>query len=198
MALAIPVITGNGQDLTMTIDLSRRFIEWRREDGLDPDTYARFLGSDRTLGWPDLLQKRRVIVLAEAGGGKTEELKESARRATADGRFAAYATVEDVGRDGLREAMRPADRLRLDAWLPSNEPGWLFIDSVDESKLSGVRLQTALRKTAVGIAGAESRAHIILSGRYTDWEFAADLHRLSEELPIPGDQPSRRPDQMSC
>jgi hypothetical protein len=32
--------------------------------------------------------------------------------------------------------------------------------------------------------GAEGRAHIILSGRLTDWEFRRDLQRLQEELPI--------------
>src|SRR6185312_15057935 len=49
------------------------------------------------------------------------------------------------------------------------------------------QLDRALRKVADGIAGGERRAHIILSCRLLDWEFASDLERLKAELPIPPD-----------
>lgn len=137
------------------------------------------------LGWPELLAKRRVVILAEAGSGKTEELTEQARLQTSAGKFAFYATVQDVGRDGLENALRPADRERLNAWRSGDEPGWFFIDSIDEAKLDNIRLERALRQIANGIAGREGRAHIVLSGRYTDWEFARDARRLNEELPLP-------------
>ena len=68
-----------------------------------------------------------------------------------------------------------------------------FIDSVDEAKLRGVRLLTALRKLAAATIGVESRTYVVLSGRYTDWEFTADLDRLNEELPIPKDQSAPSP-----
>lgn len=137
------------------------------------------------LGWPDLLAKRRVVILAEAGSGKTEELTEQARLQTAAGKFAFYATVQDVGRDGLEGALRAADRARLNAWRSSCDLGWFFIDSIDEAKLEKIQLERALRQIANGIFGAEGRAHIVLSGRHTDWEFARDARRLNEELPLP-------------
>jgi hypothetical protein len=168
------------------VDLNRRFVEWREENTSDPELYARFsISDDGTLGWQELLTRRRVVVLAEAGSGKTEELKEKARQLASRERVAVYATVEDVGREGLRNALHSSDRTRLDAWLVSHAPGWLFIDSVDEARLNGVQLRTTLRKIAEGITGAEGRTHVVLSGRYTDWEFIADLDLFNEELPIP-------------
>ena len=170
-----------------TVSLDRRFYEWREDaGGLAHSHYRTAAGlSDGMLGWPDLLAKRRVVILAEAGSGKTEELTEQARLQTAAGNFAFYATVQDVGRDGLYKALRPADRSRLDAWRKRNESGWFFIDSIDEAKLDNIRLERAFRQIAEGIAGNESRAHIVLSGRHTDWEFARDARRLNEELPLP-------------
>ncbi len=115
-----------------TIPLDRRFCEWCEDaDGLAHSRYRAAAGlSDGMLGWPDLLAKRRVVILAEAGSGKTEELTEQARLQTVAGKFAFYATVQDVGRDGFDKALRPADWLRLDAWRKSGEPGWFFIDSM--------------------------------------------------------------------
>ena len=95
-----------------TVALDRRFYEWREDaDGLANSQYRAAAGlSDGMLGWPVLLAKRRVVILAEAGSGKTEELTEQARMQAAAGKFAFYATVQDVGRDGLESALRPADR----------------------------------------------------------------------------------------
>lgn len=171
----------------ITVALDRRFYEWSEDaDELAHSRYREAAGlSDGMLGWIDLLAKRRVVILAEAGSGKTEELIEQARLKTAAGKFAFYATVQDVGRDGLENAVRASDRERLNAWRSSSEPGWFFIDSIDEAKLDNIRLERSLRQIANGIVGGEGRAHIVLSGRHTDWEFARDARRLNEELPLP-------------
>ncbi|RBB35784.1 hypothetical protein DPV79_27625 [Burkholderia reimsis] len=175
-----------------TIPLNRQFYEWNERT--DWSLYSRFRAaaglSDGLLGWSELLARRRVVILAEAGSGKTEELAAQARHQATAGRFAVYATVQDVGRHGLDKALRAADRQRLAVWRDSSEPGWFFIDSIDEAKLDNVRLERALRHIAEGIAGGEGRAHIVLSGRHTDWEFARDAERLREELPLPRDNPS--------
>jgi hypothetical protein len=172
----------------VTIDIDRRFVEWSDEELSDPDVLSRYGLSDRAMGWNDLLAKRRVVVLAEAGSGKTEEMKAQARRQNEAGQFAFYASVQDVGREGLEHALCPADRVPLKSWRISDQSAWFFIDSIDEAKLDGVRLDKALRQLAEGIAGAEGRAHIVLSGRHTDWEFRRDLRRFNEQLPIPRDQ----------
>ena len=106
---------------------------------------------------------------------------------------------EDVGRRGLEAALRPSDRERLGAWRKSDRDAWLFIDFVDEAKDSGIKLRVALQRVAESIAGAERRAHVVLSGRYTDWQFRRDLEHLNEELAIPVDQalpPPPSPDDL--
>lgn len=44
----------------MAIELDRRFVECREAEQSDPDLVARFGRTDGTLGWADLLARRRV------------------------------------------------------------------------------------------------------------------------------------------
>lgn len=183
----------------MTIELNRRFVECQDDEKSDPDLVARFGRTEATRGWNDLLKLRRVVFLAEAGSGKTTEMTARARQQLESGHPSFYAPLEDVARRGLESALRPADRTRLAAWLGSEQDAWFFIDSIDEAKQSGIKLRAALRAIAVGIAGAERRAHIVLSSRYTDWQFRQDLAHINEELPIPADQalpPPPTPDEI--
>ena len=149
--------------------------------------------------WDGVLAQRRVVLLAEAGSGKTEEMREQDRIRNAAGQFAVYATVEDVDRDGLEGALGAGDRARLATWRAADNAGWFFIDSVDEARLGRVRFERALRRIADGILGTERRAHIVLSCRLTDWETTRDLERLKEALPIPRDPelpPPPGPDEL--
>ncbi len=175
-----------------TIPLDRRFNEWCDDADQRLSGRRKARVSHGSLAWSDLLAKRRVVILAEAGSGKTAELVAQASLQAAAGKTAFYATVQNVGRDGLERALRPADRARLQAWRSGSEPAWFFIDSIDEAKLDNIKLERSLRGLAEGIVGAEARAHIVLSGRHTDWEFARDARRFDEELPLPaapGDSP---------
>src|SRR6266566_4568660 len=183
----------------VTIELNRRFVQCDNDERSDPALVAHFERTAGTLGWHDLLPRRRVVLLAEAGSGKTTEMKARARALKAQGRAAFYAPVEDVGRRGLEGALRHADRAQLAAWRTSEEDAWFFIDSVDEAKNSGVKLHTALRGIAEAIAGGERRAHVVLAGRYTDWQFRHDLALLNEDLAIPTDRalpPPPSPDEL--
>ncbi len=169
------------------VALNRRFVQWREGDLVDPGLRSRFGHYYGSLCWDDLLAKRRVVVLAEAGSGKSAELEEQARLQRQTGAVAFFATVEDVGRDGLDVALPSEDLARLASWRASDDAAWFFVDSVDEAKLSNVRLEKALRRLADGIANAERRAHVILSSRLTDWESRRDLARFKAALPIPND-----------
>jgi hypothetical protein len=170
-----------------TIALGRRFIEWREGDSTDPETLLRFRPSADLPGWDVVSVRRRVVLLAEAGSGKTEEMKEQARQRVAAGQFAFYSTVEDVGTDGLEGSLRSVDKARVASWRTSTDDAWFFVDSVDDAKRAGVRVEKVLRRIADGIEGQERRAHIILSCRVTDWQFRRDLRLLTEVLPIPED-----------
>ena len=92
------------------IALDRRLWEWSKGDPLDPDVLARLYRPTDLLSWDDISARRRVILLAEAGSGKTAEMREQARLRVAAGQFAFFATVEDVANDGLEGALRLAAR----------------------------------------------------------------------------------------
>jgi hypothetical protein len=176
------------------IELNRRFVEWKEKHSPDLD-FAFHLGISRGgLGWDDLLKKRRVVLLAEAGSGKSEEMAEQAKRQNAFGHFAFYIRVQDLGHRGLEAALqRNKDRERLAVWRTRTDHAWFFVDSVDEAKLLGVDVERAVQQLADGIAGAERRSHIVLSGRLTDWEFRRDFERFERDLAIPGDAEALQP-----
>jgi hypothetical protein len=176
-----------GQRVLATIALDRRFIEWGEGELSDPELIHRFRRPTDLLNWETIVQRRRVVILAEAGSGKTTEMKQQVWLRQEAGQFAVYATVEDVGTDSLDNALGREDRERLASWRVSGEEGWFFVDSVDEAKLHGVRLERVIRRIADGIAGCQRKAHIILSGRLTDWEFRGDLQHLNAGLAIPKD-----------
>jgi len=167
------------------VTLGRRFLPWHNVDSADPEAASYLQAAQGSLSWADLLNRKRVVILAEAGSGKTEELLEQARLHSSAGKFGFYATVESVGRRGLSDSLPRAEADQQRAWASSNEEAWFFIDSIDEAKVSDVRLEDALRHLAAAVHGSEVRAHIILSGRYTDWEFQRDLTRLVNWLPLP-------------
>jgi hypothetical protein len=171
----------------MPLDLDRRFLEWSKEPGADPEMWSRFRLDDRTLTWSDLLKRRRVVVLAEGGSGKSTEFKRQAGLQIDAGQDAWYLTVQGVAEEGIEQRLSPTDRQRFQAWKTSNRAGWILIDSIDEAKLNRIQLERALRQVAADIAGAEGRAHLMISGRHTDWEPERDLALLNSLLPIPAD-----------
>lgn len=170
---------------TANVELDRRFRPVSTDDARRPD---RLFGSvfGGSLGWADLLAMRRVVILAEAGSGKSHEFK-SRWSALADaGGLACYAAVQDVARSGLDAALGPKDLARLATWREGDSsPCWLFVDSVDEAKDEGLSFATALRNLAVAISGREERAHVLISGRFSDWDFGADRDALEEWLAVP-------------
>jgi len=172
----------------MTVDLDRQFVEYHDGEQSDVDEIAHFWSSDATLGWADLLKRRRIVLLAEAGSGKTTEMEARAKQLSAAEHFAFFATAQDIGQRGLDGALSSPAREDLARWRQSDKDAWFFVDSVDEAKQVGVKLRATLVALADGISGFERRAHVILSGRYTDWQFRRDLVHFQERLPLPTDE----------
>jgi hypothetical protein len=82
------------------------------------------LASREALTCEDLLSKHRVVILAEAGSGKTTELREQVRLSNAAGRYTFFTTVQNVGRRGLSGALAGPRRSNLSSGgLPTNPPG---------------------------------------------------------------------------
>jgi hypothetical protein len=182
----------SGLNMTV-IGLNRRFHEWNEKEAADPELRRAMGLDDGAVGWDELLAKKRIVILAEAGSGKSTELRERARFMAESRPYVFSANVEDLGRDGLDQAIGPVGRRQLEKWRNGTDEAWFFIDSVDEAKASGIKFEAAVRKTADGIYGAEDRCHIVFSSRFTDWEARRDLTVLNKWLSAPAGAPQVSP-----
>ena len=167
------------------IPLDRRFISWSTEESSDVDAQFYLTEVRDTLGWDDLRQRRRVVILAEPGSGKSAEIDAQVERSRAAGHYTYVATVQTVGRIGLERALGTQGWRQLQAWRQSDQPAWFFFDAVDEAKADNVPFDDALREIANGIEGCRARAFIVLTGRDTNWEIRRDLDRLLKHLALP-------------
>lgn len=174
------------------VDLNRRFICWSDDQQSDPDLLRSLDAIGSSLDWSDLLEKRRVVILAEAGSGKSTELARQAELLTESGGTTFLVTLQNIGRKGsVERAIGRAAWAVFEKWKASDTHAWLFLDSVDEAKNADFAFPDVLDSIAEAIDGVGGRMHLILSGRHSDWEFKRDLASLLERVPIP--PPDRPP-----
>ena len=174
--------------MTGFIDLQRRFHELSDSDLEDTESLLIWSGSGYgpDIGWSELLQYARVILLAEAGSGKTAEMQEQANRLAGEGRFAFFVPLESLDREPIAETLSVAEEERLGQWkADGKEPAWFFLDAVDELKLTQGKLDRALNRLARAIDGHLDRARVIISCRPSDWRSDPDLNAVHHRLRVP-------------
>ena len=156
-----------GENLTDELDLQRRISS----------------GASRT--WETLSGEMRVVVLAEAGAGKTWEIRNLAGRLRGDGKIAFFIRLELLAQH-FDLAFEPNRHAEFEAWLAGQDEAWLLLDSVDESRLRNPGdFDVAIRRLAAVLGAARARAHILLTGRIGAWRPATDLATCHEQLPHP-------------
>ena len=184
------------------IDLERRFHVLAETELGDVEALVSLsedgFGSD--VGWPELLEDTRVILLAEAGAGKTVEMREQAKQLVKDDRFAFFVALESLDHEPVGDCLSPDEARRFNAWKEDREAlAWFFLDAVDELKLAQGKLDRALRRLSRDIDGRRHRARIILSCRPSDWRPELDLATVRSRLPAPeraGDIPFPSPGEV--
>lgn len=136
---------------------------------------VRLFTREASTRWADLLAEPRVILLAEAGSGKTEEIRHICRRQRAEGEPAFFLRIEHVV-DDFETSFEEGDLEEFEAWLKSGDQGWLFLDSVDEARLRDPKdFERAIRRIGKRIERALQRTHIVITGRTEAWRPATDL-----------------------
>ena len=172
------------------VDLQRRFKELTDSELEDTESLLSWSGSEfgPDIGWSEVLQYARVILLAEAGSGKTAEMREQTNRLTGEGRFAFFIPLESLGQvqGQVTDPLSAAEEERFDWWkADGSEPAWFFLDAVDELKLIEGKLDRALNRLSKAIDGHLQRARIIISCRPSDWRSGSDLNTVQHRLPVP-------------
>ena len=168
------------------IDLDRRFRPLTDSELEDAESLAARSDYGFGIGWPKLLEYRRLILLAEAGAGKTAEMRQQAKRLAEEGRFAFFVELESLDREPVENVLSPDAKERLDEWKTDGEaPAWFFLDAVDELKLTRGKLNRALRRLARPLHGSLDRARIVISCRPSDWRPHVDAATVNDLLPVP-------------
>ena len=167
------------------IDLDRRFGPLKEDD--DPETWSTpfmpyWADPAGGMTWAELLKNPFVVVLGEAGSGKTREFKAQGERIRHEQRLAFIVRAEDLVNGELSHALNPDDHEILQTWRDRNDEAVFFVDAVDEAKIAHHanvfdKVLKALRRD---LRDATSRARFVISCRVSDWSPQADLSVLKE------------------
>lgn len=167
------------------INLNRTFHELSIQgDRNDATDFSQFFGSGTRLRWEGLVQEYRLIILSEAGSGKTAEIRHATHLLRKQGKPAFFLRLEHIPRD-FEDAFEIGSHAEFEEWLTSGEEGWLLLDSVDEARLrSPGDFELAIRKLGNKIRSAKDRAHVIITGRASAWRQKTDLDHCTLHLPF--------------
>ncbi|MBB3747180.1 hypothetical protein FHX10_006736 [Rhizobium sp. BK591] len=166
------------------VQLGRTFHELSKYASEDDsiDAGRAFRVGDR-LSWGNLVNEYRLVILAEAGSGKTAEIRSIAQTLRNEGKRAFFLRLENIPRD-FEFAFEVGTHAAFAAWLEGNDEGWLLLDSVDEARLRNPRdFELAITKLGALIGTAKDRVHIIITGRTTAWRPKTDLMHCIAHLP---------------
>ena len=172
------------------IELNRTFRQLSSDINDDPKTDdfdlvgALNYHFNKHLNWEELLKESRVILLAEAGAGKTHEIRHVADKLRSEGRAAFFLRLEHVV-DYLEGSFEVGNYHEFQHWLSSNKEGWLLLDSVDEARLKhAIDFEKAIRYLSIHISPAIQRVHLIITSRVTAWRPMTDLQLCNTRFPF--------------
>jgi len=169
------------------IDLGRRFRGLTQKELEDPESLISMvdLGFGDVPSWAEVLAHPRVIILAEAGSGKTREMREQAARLAAEGKAAFFVALETLDRETISQTFDATQAARFEKWKENpDETAWFFLDAVDELKLTSGKLDRALAHLAREIGEHLDRVHVVISCRPSDWRAQSDLSIVNDRLPV--------------
>ena len=185
-------MSGNLDDF-IELDRTFRDLAISDEDG-DEAKMVRLFAREASTRWADLLVEPRVIVLAEAGSGKTPRRSgifavayaPRASRPSSCASSMSSTISRPASRKGTSRSSRPGSH--------SSDQGWLFLNSVDEARLRDPKdFERAIRRIGKRIERALQRAHIVITGRTEAWRPATDL--LLCRTNLRWDAPAKAPDE---
>ncbi|MER8964649.1 hypothetical protein NKI25_02845 [Mesorhizobium sp. M0808] len=123
-------------------------------------------GMSYTIAWGDLLRSRRILIVSEAGVGKTFECRACRDRLWANGEPAFFLELATLAGENVRDMLDSEEQARFDAWLRAqSETATFFLDSVDELKLSLGSFEQALKRLSRALAGHLGRVRVIITTR---------------------------------
>jgi len=147
------------------------------------------LGPHEGLDWGDLLGSKRVLIISEAGAGKTYECRTQQQALWDAGEPAFYVELAELARNNLRDLFSYDEETRFNAWIAAqSDVATFFLDSIDELKLSLGSFEQALKRLAKAVAGQLGRVRVIITSR----PIPVDGQLFRQILSVP-DEPDEAP-----
>ena len=176
------------------IELHRTFHELTSKNVESDDADFTWIpGLSRSQRWPDLINEYRLIILSEAGSGKTTEIRQIAYTLRDKNKQAFFLRLENIS-EKFKSAFEVGTHQDFRKWLKSDEEGWLLLDSVDEARLRHPGdFQLAIRELSSRIQAALGRVHIVITGRTTARRPKTDLDLCDNHLPHDNNASGREP-----
>lgn len=148
----------------------------------DQSAFLADLGWHKGSNWDDLLQSKRVLIISEAGAGKTYECREQQKKMWEAGEPAFYLELADLARSNVNDMLNHNEAVRFDAWLASqSDTATFFLDSIDELKLTLGSFEQALKRLNRAVAGQLGRVKVVITTR----PIPIDEQLFREILPVP-------------
>lgn len=139
-------------------------------------------GWSGSFGWDEVLRSQRILIVSEAGAGKTYECRAQQERLWNAGQPAFFLDLATLATSSVRDMLSQKEEQRLDEWLRSqSEIATFFLDSIDELKLTLGKFDQALKRLNKSLAGQLGRARVVITTR----PVAVDLALIEQHLPIP-------------
>ena len=141
------------------------------------------IGWTDTFGWDELLRSQRVLIVSEAGAGKTYECRTQQEKLWQAGEAAFFLDLATLAGSSVREMLGgEGEEERLERWLRSqSEIATFFVDSIDELKLTLGKFDQALKRLNKALAGQLGRTRIVITTR----PVPIDRELIVRHLPIP-------------
>ena len=172
--------------------IERTFQNIRESELSDADQQSLLvsLGWSRGTTWEGLLRSKRVLMISEAGAGKTYECRKQAQRLWDAGEPAFFVELAALASTDLRSILDDEEEARLEAWLSSqSDVATFFLDSIDELKLSLGLFERALKRLKKGIDSQLGRTRIVITTRPIVFDEQL-VHRVLPIPPVPSIEPS--------
>lgn len=145
------------------------------------------------VSWDELLKSQRILIVSEAGAGKTYECESKARELFARGEPAFFLSLESVASAGVVATLFGDEQKRFTDWLASSsQAAYFFLDSIDELQLVHRSFKDALRRFAYDAQGALGRATVVITAR----PVPIDRQAFRDILPVSVPAPARQEDSQ--
>jgi len=163
------------------IDLDRKFNPIPKLDNDDRDSSDLYsLGTSKGIDWDELLLLSRVVLLAEAGSGKTAEIENRSRKLSDNGNYSFFLRLEDLNHN-FEVAFKIGDIELFNEWLSGDQKAYFFLDSVDEARIKNERdFHTAIRLFEKKIHKGRARSNIYITSRGSSWRANSDFKLVND------------------